>query len=354
MKNSFNSIPFCLLILCLLNHNLVSAEVYQWTDIAGTVHFSDNPENISNGKRTVIRRDEFKKTVLQTSNSLPAEDRLKSCDQSVAIAAAEEIVSNPTNLKEPMQLFNPAFTFFQNGKKDKGVFWFYAAQLRVRQQMVLENGDRGQILSIMLMTMGPIINNYAFQNTSNLNQILNRVLEWDKKTTNPFREKARLQKLEKQIDQVYVGFGELKAKLVTEKTIMETTAREAAPGIEQMYAQMNSQRCRKGQPDPAYENQTKKEEEQLALEYITHNEQVIKLAGGAVNTYPVSSTTYSNDRNKGRYEFSIIGTKFYAIVDVNRSSGKSVFTLACVTAISMGYREAGKDDCSQSTIPLPK
>ncbi len=290
-----------------------------------------------------------------TSGELPSEDRLKSCDPSVAIAAAEEIVSNPANRKEPMQLFSPALAFFQNGRKDEGVFWFYAAQLRVRQQMVIQNSDRGQILSITLMTMGGPINNYAFQNTSNLNQILDSVLEWDKKTTNPFRDKARSQKLDKQIDQVYVGYSELKSKLVTEKTSLETAARQAAPGIKQMYVQMNSQRCRKGQPDPAYENQSKKIEEQLALDYITHNDQVIKLAGGAVKTFPASSSIYSNDRNRGRYDFSITGPKnFYAIVDVNRSSGKPEFNLACVTTLSMGSREGGKDACSQSTIPLPK
>ncbi|MBC3877526.1 DUF4124 domain-containing protein [Undibacterium sp. FT79W] len=288
-------------------------------------------------------------------SGLPPEDRMTSCEPSIAIAAAEEIVSNPSNLKEPLQLFPPAFAFFQNGKKDDGVFWFYAAQLRVRQQMILENGDRGQLLAITQMTMGGPINNYAFQNTSNLNQILDRVLKWDKDTPNPFREKARTQKLDKQMDQVYAGLDELKSKLINEKNSLEAAARQAASGVEQMNAQMISQRCRKGQPDPAYDNQTKKTEEQLALDYITHNEQVIKLAGGAVKTYPAASTTYSNDRNKGRYDFSISGSKsFYAIVDVNRSSGKPEFRLACVTTLSMGYREAGKDACSQSTIALPK
>lgn len=288
-------------------------------------------------------------------SGLPADDRMKSCDPNVAIAAAKEFINNQANLKDPLMLFPPAYALFQNGKKDEGVFWFYAAQLRTRQQLVLENGDRGQLLSIMLMTMGPDINNYAFQNTSNLNQILDSVLEWDKKTANPFREKARAQKLDKQIDKIYAGFGELKTKLSTEKSSMETAARQAAPGVEQMYAQMKSQRCRKGQPDPAFENQTRKEEEQLALDYITHNDQIIKLAGGAVKTFPAASTIYSNDSNRGRYDFSIRGPKeFYAIVDVNRSSGKPKFSLACVTTLSMGYRESGKDVCSQSTIPLPK
>lgn len=290
-----------------------------------------------------------------TSRVLSAEDRLKSCDASISIAAAQELVGNPANLKEPLQLFSPAFTFFQNGKRDEGVFWFYAAELRTRQQMIVENGDRGQLLLVMQMTMGGPINNYAFQDTTNLDHILDRVLEWDKKTPNVFVDRARAKKLGSEIDQVYVGFNELKSKLVSEKVALEADARRAAPEIQQMLAQMNSQRCRQGQPDPMYDNHSRKIEEQLALNYVSTNEQVIELAGGAVKASLSLSTTYNNDRNRGRYDFSIMGPRsFYAIVDVNRSSGKPAFNLACITTLSLGYREAGKDACTQSTILVPK
>lgn len=97
----------------------------------------------------------------------------------------------------------------------------------------------------------------------------------------------------------------------------------------------------------------KKNEEQLALEFITHNQQVSKLIGGPVEVFPALSTRYP-DADKGRYEYSIKGKKLYAIVNVSRSSGKPVFSLACVTTLSMGYREAGKDDCQQSPVPLPQ
>jgi hypothetical protein len=268
-----------------------------------------------------------------TSSGLPAEDRLKSCDPSVAIAAAEEIVSYPANLKEPLQLFSPAFTFFQNGKKDEGVFWFYAAQLRVRQQIVLENGDRGQLLMGMLMSMGPYINNYAFQNISNLNQILDRVLEWDKNTMNPFREQARLQKLDKQIDQIYAGFGDLKKKFATEKTSMEAAARQAAPGIEKSYAQMNNQRCQKGQPDPMYRDQTIKSEESLAIDFVKTNPKVIQEAGENLRVYPSMRTTTGNNSLPSRYALFVKGKNGLttAVVDVNRAGGKAQFYLACIT-----------------------
>ena len=133
---------------------------------------------------------------------------------------------------------------FLHGKKDDAVFWFYAAQLRVRYQLAFEKGDRGQLLTVMLMTIGPPINNYAFQDVANLDRILVRVLEWDKKVANPFRDKARTESIDKQIAQVYSGFRDLKVKLVAEKDDLEQKARLAAPQMQAMTAEFGN-RCRK-------------------------------------------------------------------------------------------------------------
>lgn len=357
------AITFACMSLCLLTNEASGAAIYKCKLRDGRFEFTDKPcpTGISESKvspQPTLQSSQQMRLEAKSGISrsgLPPEDRIKSCEPSVAIVAAEEMVSNPSNLNEPLQLFAPSYAIFQNGKKDEGVFWFYAAQLRTRQQLILEKGDRGQLLAVMQMTMGGPINNYAFQNTSNLNQILDKVLKWDKDTPNPFREKARVQKLDKQIDQVYSGFVELKSKLIADKTSLEAAARKAAPAIEQMNALMRSERCRKGQPDPAYDNVNKKAEEQLALDFITHNEQAIELAGGEVKTYPTQSIIYSGDRSKGRYEFTISGAKnIYAIVDISRGSGNPQFKLTCVTSLSMGYRDPTKDACSQSTIPLPK
>ncbi|WP_411883343.1 hypothetical protein [Polaromonas sp. YR568] len=94
-------------------------------------------------------------------------------------------------------------------------------------------------------------------------------------------------------------------------------------------------------------------EQKLAYDFVTQNAQLIQLVGGPVKVYPASATTYS-DSSRGRYEYSLKDKPLYAIVDVTRSSGKSHFRLACVTTLSMGAREAGKDDCLRSTVPLPK
>lgn len=181
------------------------------------------------------------------SSELTAEERMKSCDPKIAITAAEEVINKKSSLKEPLSLFSPAAVLFQQGKKDDAVFWFYAAQLRTRYQLAFENGDRGQLLMIMMMTVGAPINNYAFQDVSNLNRILDKVLEWDKRTPNPFMERAKTEVIDKQIEQIYSGLRDLKTKLTKDKIELETTARKAAPGIEQAYSQKgNHQLCQKG------------------------------------------------------------------------------------------------------------
>lgn len=352
--NNCRSIVFILALISLwtLASDAGSATMNKCSHPDGQVEFTDRPcpadapsSSVEN-KASSQPAKQVKNGI--TSGGLPAEDRLKSCEPSVAIAAAEEIVSNPANLKEPLQLFSSAFAFFQNGRKDEGVFWFYAAQLRVRQQIVLENGDRGQLLSIMLMTMGPYINNYAFQNISNFNQILDRVLEWDKKTTNPFREKARSQKLDKQIDQVYAGFSELKTKLATEKNSMEAAARQAALGLEQMYTQTNNQRCRKGQPDPALENQTIENEWLQATDFVKGNKDVIREVGSIKGVGRESSKKKAGETLPSRYIVSVGGDRSaYAVINVSRLSGNTQFTLACLTHLSLGMRDPFKDECKQ-------
>ncbi|MBI3431848.1 MAG: ankyrin repeat domain-containing protein [Hydrogenophilales bacterium] len=166
------------------------------------------------------------------------EERLASCDSKIALAAAKEVINDPESLNEPLELFKPSFVLFMHGRKDEAVFWFYAAQLRVRQQMIVNNGDRGQLMTVMLMTVGPPINNYAFQNVPRFIEILDRVLEWDKKTPNPSLEEIKRQGKNAEMEQVYSGFRDLKAKISAEKDDTERKARLVAPGIEASYANL--------------------------------------------------------------------------------------------------------------------
>jgi hypothetical protein len=213
------------------------------------------------------------------NDSLPAADRLKSCDSRIALAAAKEILSGPNTLREPLEMFSPAFVLFQNDEKDEAVFWFYAAQLRVRYQLVFEKGDRGQLLSVMLMTVGQPINNYAFQDVRRLDRTIERVLEWDRITPNPFRDRSRSSEIEANLEKVYSGIRDLKLKLVAEKDDLEQKARAAAPQIEQSSAQSKTRRCKPGEPDPALAKQTIDTEKKLVVEFAKTQPAVAQEAG---------------------------------------------------------------------------
>jgi ankyrin repeat protein len=170
------------------------------------------------------------------------QERLNSCDSNVAVAAAEEIINDPNSLNEPLELFRPSFVLFTRGKKDEAVFWFYAAQLRARYQVTINNGDRSQLVTVMLMTIGPAINNYAFKNVPNFIQVLDSVLDWDKRTHNPFIEKIRLEGKEAQVEQIRAGLQELKEKISAEKDDVERKAHLAAADIEKSYLNLD-RRC---------------------------------------------------------------------------------------------------------------
>lgn len=278
-------------------------------------------------------------------NDLPPQDRLKSCEPGIALAAAAEIVNNPENLKEPLELFPAATVFYKNGKKDEAVFWYYAAQLRVQYQLAFEAGDRRQLLAVMQMAVGPPIINYAFQYVSNLNRILDRVLEWDAKTVNPHREKTRSESSEKQIVQLYAGLNDFRTKLTAERTEIERKALSEAAQIEAAYTQANPL-CRKGQIDPAYAGQETKREWALATDFVKNHNDVIKETGKIKEIYPNSSTLKSIDVMPSRYILSV-NRHFYAVVDVARSAGDVKFTLGCVSKVSPANLDAYKDVCDQ-------
>lgn len=282
------------------------------------------------------------------ADAVPAQERLKSCDPSVAIGAVKEFVSRPEVLNEPLELFAVAEPLFLHGQKDAAVFWFYAAQLRTRYQLIFDKGDRGQLLQVMMMSIGPLINSYAFQDVSKLERTLDRVLEWDRKTPNPYRGSARSKEIDRQIEQVYSGLRDLKAKLASEKADVERKARLTAPDIERGYTETVKLRCDKNQIDPAYAAQATRNEQSLVAAFVKGNDEVIREAGEIKQVYPESSLVKRDEVMPHRYIVSVVGTKtVHAVIDVSRTAGKPSFTLTCVSHLSPGQRDPFKDVCAQ-------
>ena len=215
----------------------------------------------------------FQSTPSLAAISADLNNRLESCEPQVAITAAEEIVKNPAVFKDPLQLFAPIVPLFRHAKKDEAVFWYYAAQLRTRDQIALANSNQGLLMMGLTMAMaavGHAIDNYAFQDASNFIRILDRVVAWDKRTPNPYLvlDKEKFGKVDLEVTQLFMDlrdkntkfiqeraskespawlaametrfqaetiehdFVELKAKLATHETALESTARLAAPVVE--------------------------------------------------------------------------------------------------------------------------
>jgi hypothetical protein len=183
----------------------------------------------------------------QTLAQPTAKDRLMSCDPTIALPAAKEMLTSARSVQEPLEWFTPALILFQHDERDEALFWFYAAQLRTRYQLIFEQGDRPQLLSIMLMTVGGPINNYGFQDPEKLLETYDRVLAWDRTTPNPWRERAQTPEQRAQVTKVYEGFEQLRVKVRNEGQALQQQAVQQA----KIYSQVaNTQDRCKPAPSP--------------------------------------------------------------------------------------------------------
>jgi len=125
-------------------------------------------------------------SMVSASSGVPAIERLQSCEPAIAVPAAREIVSRPDN-------------------------------------------------------------DYAFQDISNLDRSLDRVLAWDAKTPNPFRDRNRTADHDRTIGQIDTGLRDMRVKMAAEKEDLEDQARLFEPEIAQMYAERARAQCGQNQ-----------------------------------------------------------------------------------------------------------
>lgn len=167
------------------------------------------------------------------SNALPPDNELSSCDPKIALAAADKLIAHPRAVSEPWLLFRTIMVLFRYGRKDEAVFWHYAAQIRTRQHFAFgDPGDQEKTLVMFVSFFTPIVNNYGYQDVARFERILDRVLEWDKTTRNPFREKERTAEVDQRIEAIYADYRREKARLRAEKATLESEARKEAPRMQ--------------------------------------------------------------------------------------------------------------------------
>lgn len=96
--------------------------------------------------------------------------------------AIESIKTKPENYAPPV-FYLLSNILFQDGKKDEGAFWFYAGQLRARfDANRCADVSARQAVGILNQQYGTPINKYMFQNIPKLEELIPRVVEWDRKT----------------------------------------------------------------------------------------------------------------------------------------------------------------------------
>lgn len=93
-------------------------------------------------------------------------------------------------------------------------------------------------------------------------------------------------------------------------------------------------------------------EQGQVFDFVFSHKELGPLAGENLRARLMTRTTYS-DRRPGRYEFSL-NTKepLYAIVLVDRSSGRPNIRLACVTRLHTGQRDTRRDPCADHVVSL--
>jgi hypothetical protein len=110
---------------------------------------------------------------IQALTNGSVEERQRTIDQ---IKAAADKYAPPV-------FFALGSVLFQDGKKDEGAFWFYAGQLRANfdANRCADTSAR-EAPTVLVQQYGTPINHYSFQDLQKLQELVARVVEWDRKT----------------------------------------------------------------------------------------------------------------------------------------------------------------------------
>ncbi len=94
----------------------------------------------------------------------------------------ETIKANPGNYAPPV-FYTLSQILFLDGKKDEAAFWFYAGQLRARVDAnICADSSARQAVGVLNRNYGTPINQYAFQDIPKLEELVPRVVDWERRT----------------------------------------------------------------------------------------------------------------------------------------------------------------------------
>lgn len=282
--------------------------------------------------------------------------RLGSCDAAVVRKAVDEMLGDPKTLQEPLMLFYAASGERIAGRTEEAAFLYLAARLRTSRQILFEKGDRPQLLSVMLMTIGPMVMPILEADPELARRVVKRVFEWDRATTDPFREReaAKFGEIAEKLTAIDAGLMHLPDQL-RDNSAGVSQARRALDESERQIKASYAQRCGPGTLDPAdaeaATGRIMRAAENLARDHLF----VVAQAGGEIKSTNTGTYRMGLNRLPTRLTVSVSpanGKMFFAEVDAEptitpeRKLGAVKMSLVCVTDLSPGYRDARwKDVC---------
>jgi hypothetical protein len=285
------------------------------------------------------------------------EARLASCDPAVVRLAANEILRDPKTLQEPLMLFHAASGERMAGRKEEAAFLYLAARLRTSRQILFETGDRSQLLAIMDMSIGPLIIPGLGADAELARRVVRRVIDWDRATPDPFRDRneAKSGEIAKKIAEIDAGLARVPDQL-RDTFAGRAQARQADEEAERQVKAMYAQRCGPGTLDPVHAEATVKRIKEQAELLAKAHPLVLSRASGGVKSVNVGTWKQTAAGLPERLTVSVApvtGNLFYAEIDAvavitpDRRVGSVKFSLACLTDLWIGQRQASwKDVCT--------
>lgn len=276
--------------------------------------------------------------------------RLGSCDAAVVRKAVDEMLGDPKTLQEPLMLFHAASGERMAGRNEEAAFFYLAARLRTSRQILFEKGDRPQLLSIMSMTIGPLVMPILEADPELARRVVKRVIEWDRVTPDPFseREAAKSAEIAEKLAAIDAGLVRLPDQLRDDPTRI-ARARQALDESERQIKASYAQRCGPGTLDPADAEAATERIKRAAESLARTHPFVVAQAGGGVKSTSVGTYQIGPGRLPTRLTVSVSsasGKRFYAEVDAEsaitpeRKLGEVKMSLACVTDLWIGQRDA--------------
>ncbi len=282
--------------------------------------------------------------------------RLGSCDAAVVRKAVDEMLGDSKTLREPLMLFHAAAGERSAGRAEEAAFLYLAARLRTSRQILFEKGDRPQLLTIMVMTNGPLVMPILEADPELAQRVVKRVIDWDRATPDPFREReaAKIGEIAEKLAAIDAGLTLLPDQL-RDDPARAARARQALDESERQIKAAYAQRCAPGNLDPADAEDAKERITRAAESLARSHPFVMAEAGGELRSANVGSYRMGPDGLPTRLTVSVTpakGKAIYAEVDVEstitpeRKLGALKMSLACVTDLWIGQRDAfWKDVC---------